>query len=164
MVGGYICGRVWSGYHSTGAFVGAILGGFVWLAFRRRLKSWIEILEAGSFALPFAWILVRLGCVVERGHPGLVTDSWMGLAYPDGSTRWDLALLETLWALAMASLFAIMPVRCAAWLPGSLALFRFGVIPLQMATPDYWGPAILSCWCGFVILQRPGLSSTSTKS
>ena len=102
--------------------------------------------------------------VVERGHPGLVTDSWLGLAYPDGVTRWDLALLEILWALVMASLFASKPVQCAAWLPGSLALFRLAIMPLQAGSPDFWGPAILAGWCGYVAIQRPGSISTSTKS
>lgn len=165
MVGGYFCGRFLGGYHSTAAFVGAILGGFAWLAVRRRLESWTQILEAGSFALPFAWVLVRLGCVVERGHPGLVTDAWFGLMYPDGSTRWDLALLEMLWALAMAIVFARRHLLYAAWLPGSLALFRLCVMPLQTGSPDFLGPAMLAGWCGFVvwIRQRPGLISTSTK-
>jgi hypothetical protein len=150
MVSGYLCGRALGGYQSTAAFTGAILGGFAWLAARKQLGSWIEIVEAGSFALPFAWIPVRLGCVIERGHPGLVTDSWLGLVYPDGSTRWDLALLEMLWAVAMALGFAFRKFRYSIWLPASLALFRWAIVPLQAGPPALWGLPILLGWSGLV--------------
>jgi hypothetical protein len=166
MLGGLLCGRAWGGYHSTSAFVGAIVSGCCWLALRRQLGSWLEVLEAGSSALPFAWIFVRAGCVVERAHPGLVTDSWLGLEFRDGTVRWDLALLELLWALCIAVLFLQkrLQLRHAVWLPGTLGLFRLAIQPLQVGPPDYVGPTLLLCWSVFVAFQRPGLSSTSTNS
>jgi hypothetical protein len=156
MVCGYLFGRALGGYQSTAAFTGAILGGFAWLAVRKQLGSWMEILEAGSFALPFAWISVRLGCVIERGHPGLVTESWLGLRYPDGVTRWDLALLEMMWAAAVALLFTLYKpkLRYEVWLPGTLALFRLAILPLQAGPPEFISPAILGLWCLFVALRE----------
>ena len=132
MVAGY-CGSRLGGngyqYESTGAFIGALLGGLLWMLVRKRLSDGLEILESASFALPFAWMPVRLGCVVERGHAGALSDSWLALPYPGGS-RWDLALLELLWAVAMSGTFLFLRERrrwFAPLLAGSLGLFRLAV-------------------------------------
>lgn len=71
---------------------------------------------------PVAWIFGRLGCTVTHDHPGLVAQTWMPLsvAYGPGPTRYvgplslrygsvprfDLGLLEMLFAVALSVFFA----------------------------------------------------------
>jgi len=87
MLAGYAAGSLpFRGFQSLGAFTGAILGGLAWMLWRGHLRrDWLEVAGAGSFALPFAWIFVRMGCVVERAHAGALSDSWLAIRYPDGS-------------------------------------------------------------------------------
>ena len=157
MVAGYAAGSLpFRGFQSLGAFIGVIIGGLAWMSWRGHLRrDWLEVAGAGSFALPFAWIFVRMGCVVERAHAGALSDSWLALPYPDGLSRWDLALLEMLWAVTLAALFVYWrgresPAFFAAVMPGTLGLFRLAVAPLQVGPVAYWGPALLFAWSVFV--------------
>jgi prolipoprotein diacylglyceryltransferase len=155
MAGGFLLSRY--GFHlydSTVALAGAVLGAFLYLLFTRRLTRWRDLLEAACWAFPFAWILVRLGCVVERAHGGAASHSWLAVTFPDGVSRWDLALLEMLWATAVAGWLVARPkARAAIVVPATLAVVRLAMNPVRAGEPVYLSAAILAAWAVFVWLH-----------
>ncbi len=58
--------------------------------FSEKLPRW---LDAAFVAFSVTAAMSRLGCFMAHDHPGPLTNSWLGVKFPDG-TRYDLALLE----------------------------------------------------------------------
>jgi phosphatidylglycerol:prolipoprotein diacylglycerol transferase len=150
---------LWEGLSSFGGFVGGLIGVLIWKFLEWepvftipavRLAG-IDIIAATSFyvprvrtkslpILPFcdlilsvypvAWVFGRSGCSSVHDHPGALTDSWLGVAYPsprpqiaDGPgahtdigpitfihghyPRFDLGLLELMFTICLAVAFAL---------------------------------------------------------
>ena len=102
-------------------------------------------LEALAFVFPRAWLFGRLGCALSHDHPGIRTQSWLGVRYPDGA-RYDLGLLEVLFTLAYLALLAVLDRR--RWPAGfylGLFLSTYGVFRLAL---DRWheGPVRYLGW------------------
>ena len=60
-----------------------------------------------GYGLATGWMFGRLGCFTAHDHPGLHTSFFLAVKYPDGP-RFDLGLLEALWAMGVALTFAIL--------------------------------------------------------
>ncbi len=100
--------REYRGIASFGSLIGGLLG--AWLYFRAKKLGSIErwrYLDIVGFALPFAFMIGRLGCALVHDHPGLRSDSWLAVAYPSGG-RFDLGLIETLFLFLVAGAFLIL--------------------------------------------------------
>lgn len=100
--------RPWMSQSSYGGFFGAVLGAFLWKAWRR--APMLPVLDACAFGMPFAWLLGRTGCFLRHDHPGEVTDFFLGVrdyqyGAPPFLTRHDLGLYEVFWSLACIALF-----------------------------------------------------------
>jgi phosphatidylglycerol:prolipoprotein diacylglycerol transferase len=100
--------RLWDGLSSYGGFVGAILGALIW-RWRKRLNV-LPYAEAVASAFPVAWVFGRAGCSVAHDHPGLRSDAWLAVRYPDGG-RFDLGLLEMLLTVPLAAAFLLLRKR-----------------------------------------------------
>lgn len=133
-------------YESAQALLAACAAALLWMWIRKQLPNWLRIGDSAFWAFPFAWIPVRLGCVIEHRHFGRLSDSWLAVRYPDGS-RWDLALLEMLWAVVAAALVWKSKYPAAVVLL-TLGLFRILIWPLQAyPEPDeLWFPVLLVAW------------------
>ncbi len=145
--------RVWhGGFSSFGGFFGGAVAGVVYIR-KKRLPEFAYI-GATLTALPWGWAIGRIGCFLIHDHPGRLTNSFLGVKYPDG-TRFDLGLIEILVAVSAGVLTvvlkrffkkeAIAPMAGAAWyavarffidflrandLPGSDARY-LGLTPAQ---------------------------------
>jgi len=75
----------------------------------------LRYLDALAFVFPRAWFLGRLGCALSHDHPGVRTDSWLGVQYP-GGTRYDLGLIEALFTLLFIG--ALEAIGRRHWPPG----------------------------------------------
>ena len=94
--------RLWEGLSSFGGFTGSIIGGLLW---RHRYKT--PVLPYADTVLscfPVSWMFGRLGCSIAHDHPGLHSDAWYAVRYPDGG-RLDLGLLELLITVPLALAF-----------------------------------------------------------
>jgi phosphatidylglycerol:prolipoprotein diacylglycerol transferase len=143
---------------------------------------------------PVAWVFGRMGCAVVHDHPGLRASPWMPLsvAYGPGpaesfglfelrhgnTPQYDLGLLEMLFALVVAVIFATtwkkrLPVGWyAAVLPIVYAPVRFGLDFLRLddpaggdlrygaLTPAQWA-CIALLLGGLLLLSRLGRSSST---
>jgi len=100
--------RLWDGLSSYGGFVGAIVGALLW-RWRKRLAI-LPYAEAMASAFPVAWVFGRAGCSVAHDHPGLRSEAWLAVRYPDGG-RFDLGLCEMLLTLPLAIAFLLLRKR-----------------------------------------------------
>jgi phosphatidylglycerol:prolipoprotein diacylglycerol transferase len=95
--------RIWQGFSSTGGFIGAVLGSFVFYRYIRK-GSWVAHADAIMFGFPFAWVFGRLGCFAAHDHMGRPSDFWLAVQFPNGP-RHDLGLYEALLTIGIAALF-----------------------------------------------------------
>jgi phosphatidylglycerol:prolipoprotein diacylglycerol transferase len=96
------------GIASFGGFFGGIAGAYGFFLWRKiRAEQRLKFLDLAAFALPFSWVFGRVGCALVHDHPGLRTNSWLGVRFP-GGTRYDLGLLEVFFLLALGALFLIL--------------------------------------------------------
>jgi phosphatidylglycerol:prolipoprotein diacylglycerol transferase len=135
------------GFSSYGGFIGALIGLFAW-AKKERVPV-MPYADSLGYGLAAGWLFGRLGCFTAHDHPGRHTSFFLAVHYPDG-VRFDLGLMEALWAGAMTLLFAILH-RCKRPLGTYVALLticyapvRFGLdflraYDVQGADPRYFG-------------------------
>jgi phosphatidylglycerol:prolipoprotein diacylglycerol transferase len=137
--------RIWGSMSSFGGMMGGMLA----LLVIARRKGWTaehgwKLADAIGFAFPFAWIFGRLGCAMAHDHVGRPTDHWLGVRFPEGP-RFDLGLLELLYTIPIALLFAWL-VRSARPTGFYLGLFltlygpvRFAMDMLRTGDARYLG-------------------------
>lgn len=97
-----------SGFSSFGGFAGALIGLYYWC--RRHKQPIMPYADSLAYGLATGWMFGRLGCFTAHDHPGLHTNFFLAVRYPDGA-RLDLGLLEALWAGGIALSFAILRRR-----------------------------------------------------
>ncbi|MBI4143204.1 prolipoprotein diacylglyceryl transferase [Candidatus Uhrbacteria bacterium] len=150
--------KVWEGgLSSFGGFVGATLAG-VWFVRRRRI-AFLRFADLVLGVLPFGFIIGRGGgCHVTRMHPGIATDRWFGVPFPDGVRRLDMGLLEAfLWAAIAIAVYVFrrslaVEGRVTVFVMSSYGIGRFLLDFLRVGdatylglTPAQYGSAALVC-------------------
>jgi len=104
--------RIWEGLSSFGGFTGGVIGIFVW---KWRYKS--DVLPYADVicsAFPVAWVFGRSGCSVAHDHPGIASDLWIAVKYPNGG-RFDLGLYEMLLTIPLALAFLYLRRKPRPW-------------------------------------------------
>jgi len=119
--------KIWhGGLSSFGGFAGALLAALVFT--RARRLNFLQYAETLIIGLPLGLAIGRIGCYVNRMHPGIRTNLPIGVRYPDG-VRFDLGLME---AFSAALLF------------GTILLLR------RRARPEGFFMAVVMLWYGTV--------------
>lgn len=108
--------RVWEGFSSTGGFLGAVIGAWLFYGYVRPRPA-LRHADVIAFGFPFGWFFGRLGCGVVHDHIGAVTrfplamdfdhgfGPWKaGAAYAEG-IRHELGLYEAAFMLPIMALF-----------------------------------------------------------
>jgi phosphatidylglycerol---prolipoprotein diacylglyceryl transferase len=93
------------GIRSIGGLAGGLLGALLFCKLKR--VAWMDtvrMLDVMAFAMPFAFMVGRLGCFLAHDHRGLPSSSWIAVQFPEGS-RYDLGLIECLFLMAVSALF-----------------------------------------------------------
>jgi len=104
--------RLWEGLSSFGGFAGAFIGAFAWRHhYKAELLPYADIV-ASSFPLSMAF--GRLGCAFAHDHPGLPSDFFLAVQYPDGG-RHDLGFYEFLVMTVLASTFLFLRRKPRPW-------------------------------------------------
>ncbi|MFH2063476.1 MAG: prolipoprotein diacylglyceryl transferase family protein [bacterium] len=135
------------GMSSFGGYVGAALG--LW-AFRRRHRVDLgPYVEALAYAFPLGYGIGRLGCFFIHDHPGIMSASWLAVAYP-GGPRLDLGLLLSVFGFALFGAFAVLKRRGVG-----LSVRRI-FLPLLLVSygAARFGLDFLRAWDGPVVDQR----------
>jgi len=101
--------RIWEGGFSiAGGFVGAVIGGLIYIHFKK-IKFW-DYIDAAIYGLPLGLFIGRIGCFLIHDHPGKITNFFLGVKYPNGLIRFDHGLLLSINGLLLFLLFYIMTV------------------------------------------------------
>ena len=160
--------RLWEGLSSFGGFVGAIVGAMIW-KWRQRAPI-LPYADVVASSFPVGWAFGRAGCTLAHDHPGIYSDAWLAVRYPEGG-RFDLGLYEMLLILPLAVVFLILRRKPQPWgfylglLTTTYAPWRFALDFLRvrqqpLADPRYSGltPAQWACFglfiAGAVVLMR----------
>ena len=133
---------------SLGALSGATVTAILWSLWKRLpFAQSVRWLDAAALAFPVTWIFLRAACILQHDHPGIRTDSWLAVPYPDWP-RYDLAFLEFLflipvmigfelirkWALPAGSFTVILLVLYGA--------MRLWINPLRIDPVRYLGVSV----------------------
>jgi phosphatidylglycerol:prolipoprotein diacylglycerol transferase len=161
----------WSGISSYGGFLGAFLGLYFFV--RRKRLPFGPYADAVALGLLPGWIFGRLGCYTAHDHPGLPTDFFLAVKYPDGP-RHDLGFYELLYTIVLFALFEwirrrSLPAGRLAQILGILyAPVRFALDFLRSAdarylglTPAQYASILLFGLCVF-LLVRPARPAPAT--
>jgi phosphatidylglycerol:prolipoprotein diacylglycerol transferase len=109
--------RVWEGFSSTGGFLGAVIG--AWLFYRViRPRHALRHADVITFGFPFGWFFGRLGCAVVHDHVGAPTTFPLAMDFdhgfgpwPDGSPHIDGIRHE----LGLYEAVLLIPLMVAFW-------------------------------------------------
>ncbi len=117
--------KIWNGLSSVGGFFGAFVGMMTYLKLKK--QPVIVYADATIFGLLLGWCFGRMGCSVVHDHPGRVVEEGTFLAvgpWPDGSWRYDLGLLELMFAITLCTtvyFFVDWKNKRPGWLVGMVA-------------------------------------------
>ena len=140
--------KIWQGgASSTGGFIGAFLGLFIYIKKRHLTKKDLyPYFDIMAVSLWLGWGIGRIGCFLTHEHPGKLTDFFMGVQYPGGS-RFDLGLFESLVGFLLFavyfSLFNYFYKKGSGLVAGysfiTYAIIRFFLDFLRASPQDYMG-------------------------
>jgi phosphatidylglycerol:prolipoprotein diacylglycerol transferase len=138
--------RVWEGFSSTGGFVGAVLGAWLFYTKIRPLPA-LRYADIITFGFPFGWFLGRLGCASVHDHVGRETSFPLAMDFDHGfkDFRWfdgdpatwatgvrhELGLYEAVYMIPVMALFVWLgrtdrpPGFFLAWFAIAYAPARF---------------------------------------
>ena len=104
--------RLWEGLSSFGGFAGAFVGAFAWRHhYKAELLPYADIVAS---AFPVSWTFGRMGCSVAHDHPGVLSDFFLAVKYPEGG-RHDLGFYELLITVPLAALFLVLRRKPRPW-------------------------------------------------
>jgi phosphatidylglycerol:prolipoprotein diacylglycerol transferase len=125
--------RLWDGLSSFGGFTGAVLAGLAWRL--RHRKSIFAYADVVGSAFPVTWLFGRAGCAVVHDHPGVPSDAWFAVRFPEGG-RLDLGLIEFAFTIPLVIAFAVLWRRPRP-VGTYLALMALYYAPLRFLL-DFW--------------------------
>jgi phosphatidylglycerol---prolipoprotein diacylglyceryl transferase len=119
--------QIWNGLSSVGGFFGAFVGAMIYLRIycaRQPVGAQPVLIfsDTSVFGLLIGWCFGRAGCSFVHDHPGRVVPEGTFMAvgpWPDGSWRYDLGLIELLFAIVLM-LWVYCGARWEKWPPGRL--------------------------------------------
>ncbi|HMI85780.1 MAG TPA: prolipoprotein diacylglyceryl transferase family protein [Polyangiaceae bacterium] len=162
---------IWAGQSSFGGFTGAVLGLLYWRY--KFKKSPLVYADVVASVFPMAWVFGRTGCSIAHDHPGMLSDAWFAVQYPNGG-RFDLGLYEMVLTIPLAVTFLylmrrprppgfFLGIMCIAYAPTRFALDFLRVQAGEFGkeadprygglTPAQWGCLIVLA-AGLVLAYR----------
>ena len=111
--------RFYQGFSSTGGFVGALLGAFVFYKYVRKVDLWTHT-DTICFGFPMGWFFGRMGCGVVHDHIGKETTFALAMDFDRGFGPWvggdpftqgirhELGLYEMAYMIPVSLLFVYL--------------------------------------------------------
>jgi phosphatidylglycerol:prolipoprotein diacylglycerol transferase len=127
------------GYSLYGGMLGVFIGVLIVMKWRK-LNFW-QYADAIAISAPLGLFIGRIGCFLIHDHPGIETNFFLGVQYPNG-TRWDLGLLQSLLGLILFVIFvAIMRKPRFYGFYSGLFLIYYGITRFALDFLRIWdGP------------------------
>lgn len=102
--------RFWEGLSSMGGLAGAVIAAIVW--FRVKRVRFHDYADAFALGMAPGWGIARVGCFTVHDHPGVHTDFFLAVRFPDGP-RHDLGLYEAILLLGIGAVLWALHARGA---------------------------------------------------
>lgn len=162
--------KIWAGFSSVGGFFGGALAGLVYLVAIKR----VPVLPYGDRTLTglvIGWIFGRTGCALTHDHPGIHTDFFLGVRYPDG-VRHDLGTYELFLTIAITAVLIGLgraPRRVGDFMMTILLMYapvRFFLDFLRIQEGDYADAryaGLTAAQYGMIVLFGVGLWLLATR-
>lgn len=108
--------KVWEGFSSTGGFLGAVLGAWLFYGVLRK-RPILRHADVICFGFPVGWFFGRMGCGVVHDHVGRLTTFPLAMDFdhgPWGGSPWvhgirhELGLYEMVYMLPVIAVFLWM--------------------------------------------------------
>ncbi|NRA34466.1 MAG: prolipoprotein diacylglyceryl transferase [Polyangiaceae bacterium] len=166
--------RLWEGLSSFGGFIGGVFGAVLWRTHYGTPAFVYADLMASCF--PLGFMIGRVGCAVVHDHPGIASEAWYAVDFPQGGML-DLGLLEVMALCPLVIGFAIawrtpkpwgfyLGVMSVAYAPVrfSLDFLRrrdgyFSDVRYAELTPAQWGSCALLIVGAFIYLRAMTMAS-----
>ena len=97
--------KFWDGVSSMGGVLGGMVGIAVY--FRRRGLRIYPYWDALALGTAPGWAVARMGCAVVHDHPGIRSDAWFAVAFPDGA-RLDMGLVDCVLLLVLTAVLYLL--------------------------------------------------------
>ncbi len=116
---------IWhGGASSLGGFFGAGIAAFIYSRFRKwNLANFLAYGDVLVLGLWLGWGIGRLGCFMIHDHIGILSGSFLSVAFPGGA-RLDLGLLESLLSFTIFLIFILLRKKCIHQ-PGHVLAYSF---------------------------------------
>jgi phosphatidylglycerol---prolipoprotein diacylglyceryl transferase len=166
--------RLNAGVRSVGGISCGFLGALSWCLYHRLTPfETMRRLDIIAYAMPMAWMIGRLGCTLAHDHPGLPSNSWIAVKFPEGP-RYDLGLIEFLFLIALTVTFYLLdrrphPVGFYFGLYGVLyGGFRIWLDTLHIQPMRFYGGIAgvlvgLLGWAAMLAFSRPASSREESR-
>ncbi len=93
--------KFWEGLSSMGGLAGGVIAAVVW--FRVKRIRFHDYADAFALGVAPGWGIARIGCFTVHDHPGVRTDFFLAVGFPDGP-RHDLGFYEAILLLSLGAL------------------------------------------------------------
>jgi phosphatidylglycerol:prolipoprotein diacylglycerol transferase len=100
--------KFWEGLSSFGGLLGGILAAI--LFFRIRRVPFSDYADAFALGVAPGWGVARLGCFTIHDHPGILSNSPLAVAFPEGA-RFDLGLFDAVLLFGIALVLHLLRSR-----------------------------------------------------
>jgi phosphatidylglycerol:prolipoprotein diacylglycerol transferase len=97
--------KVWDGVSSMGGVLGGMAG--IALYFRRKRLRVYPYWDALALGTAPGWAVARMGCAVVHDHPGVRSEAWFAVAFPDGP-RLDMGLVDCVLLLVISAVLYLL--------------------------------------------------------
>ena len=127
---------LWNGISSFGGFLGAFIGFILFFRLKKitmipwlleltggKDRPMLKYLDVVAYGFSIGWFFGRMGCFSAHDHIGKPTNSFLGVAFPDGfraavpsvegfgpegiTPRFDLGLMEVIFSLVLFLVYAL---------------------------------------------------------
>ena len=142
-------GLVW-----YGGFIGGALGAF--LAIRRRKESAAVLADVVAPALALGYAVGRVGCFLVGDDYGRPTDSWVGIAFPNGSPPSTAGNLRRMFGVSIPESVpdtAVLAVHPTQLYEIGLSLLIFALL-WRLRREPWKAGRLFSLWLALAGLER----------
>jgi phosphatidylglycerol---prolipoprotein diacylglyceryl transferase len=121
--------KIWDGVSSMGGVLGGIAGIAIYF-WRKGLRIY-PYWDALALGTAPGWAVARMGCAVVHDHPGVRSNAWFAVAFPEGP-RLDMGLIDCVLLLVITAVLYLLARRPRP--QGTL----MGVLALSYSVPRFF--------------------------
>jgi phosphatidylglycerol:prolipoprotein diacylglycerol transferase len=121
--------KIWDGVSSMGGVLGGMAGiaAYFWRK-GLRIRPYWDALALGTAP---GWTVARIGCAVVHDHPGVRSNAWFAVAFPDGP-RLDMGLVD---CVVLAIITCVLYLLARRRRPEGVLM---GVLAISYSVPRFF--------------------------